>query len=124
MQLNKLERFAVVIVLLTLGCGFLALTISRSGGKADLLKEAQSNLAAEQQPKFRRLDLNQATLDELVTLPGIGPTRAEAILRLRRQRGGFNQIDDLLAVRGIGKRTLELIEPYVCIGKAVSKDHE
>ncbi|MDO4554713.1 MAG: ComEA family DNA-binding protein [Lachnospiraceae bacterium] len=48
-----------------------------------------------------RLDLNAATLEELMTLPGIGEKRAEAILKLREQKGNFATIEDLLEVEGI-----------------------
>jgi competence ComEA-like helix-hairpin-helix protein len=61
------------------------------------------------------LDLNSATLEQLTTLPGIGPVRAAAILELRRSRGRLVEVDDLQAVRGIGPVTLERLRPLLCI---------
>ena len=52
------------------------------------------------------VDLNRAGLEELQTLPGIGPALAERILARRRERP-FSSVDDLLDVRGIGPATLE-----------------
>ena len=50
-----------------------------------------------------RLDLNHATLEELVTLPGIGEVRARRILDYRKQHGPFQSASDLMQVRGIGE---------------------
>ena len=49
------------------------------------------------------LDLNTATATDLETLPGIGPTLAEAIVRQREKMGRFKSVDDLKQVRGIGE---------------------
>jgi competence ComEA-like helix-hairpin-helix protein len=46
--------------------------------------------------------VNRATLEELTTLPGIGPRLAEAIVEERRRNGPFRSADDLRRVRGIG----------------------
>ena len=49
------------------------------------------------------IDLNTATATDLETLPGIGPTLADAIVREREKLGGFKSVDDLEQVRGIGE---------------------
>jgi len=59
------------------------------------------------------LDLNQATLQQLDALPGIGPATAQAILDYRAQHGVFRSVDDLQSVRGIGDAKLEQIRPLV-----------
>ena len=59
------------------------------------------------------LDLNRATARELEGLPGIGPALAERIVALRRERGRFRNVDDLLQVRGIGPATLERLRGRV-----------
>ncbi|HEX4820040.1 MAG TPA: helix-hairpin-helix domain-containing protein [Acidimicrobiales bacterium] len=59
------------------------------------------------------LDLNQATLQQLDALPGIGPATAQAILDYRSQHGRFRSVDDLLNVRGIGDAKLEQVRPLV-----------
>lgn len=50
--------------------------------------------------------LNQSTIDELLTLKGIGHKKAEAILAYRQQVGAFKSIEDLVKVKGIGKKVL------------------
>jgi competence ComEA-like helix-hairpin-helix protein len=52
------------------------------------------------------VNVNTATLDELLTLPGIGPSRAEAIVETREERGGFETVDALTTVPGIGRQLL------------------
>lgn len=59
------------------------------------------------------LDLNLASEEDLRMLPAVGPHRAEAILSLRRQRGCFASVDELVEVRGIGAKTLENLRPWI-----------
>ena len=49
-----------------------------------------------------RLDLNRATRAELELLPGIGPSRARAMLRDRELRGDFRCLEDIQRVKGLG----------------------
>lgn len=65
--------------------------------------------------KARRVNLNTAGLDELMTLPGIGPKTAQAILDLREQLGAFRYIEELLHVRGIGEKTLMSIYDLIYV---------
>ena len=60
-----------------------------------------------------RLDLNDATAEELEGLPGIGPALAESILERRSEIGAFRTKDDVLSVSGIGEVTYAAIEPYI-----------
>ena len=59
--------------------------------------------------------LNSATLEELDTLPGIGPVTAQAILDYREANGPFSSLDELTNVYGIGEKTLEKIRPYLVL---------
>ena len=81
---------------------------------------------SKKQPPAKPLDLNTATAEQLQQLPGIGPTTAKAIVRFREKSGPFRRVEDLLAVRGISKRRLEALRPYVAVVRhlpaAASKD--
>ena len=61
------------------------------------------------------LDLNRATVEELVELPGIGPVLAERIVAFREEHGPFRSVEDLLQVPGIGEATLEALRPYITV---------
>ncbi|HOC20924.1 MAG TPA: helix-hairpin-helix domain-containing protein [Anaerolineae bacterium] len=63
-----------------------------------------------------QVNLNTATLAELLTLPGIGETRAQAILAYRAEHGPFTRIEELQNVSGIGPATYEKLAPYITIG--------
>lgn len=61
------------------------------------------------------LDLNQATQSELETLPGIGASKAKAIIAYREQLSGYRSVDQLLEVKGIGPKLFERIASLVRI---------
>jgi competence protein ComEA len=61
------------------------------------------------------IDINLADVAMLETIPGIGPTRAAAIVSYREQAGGFDSVDQLLEVQGIGPATLEALREYVTV---------
>ncbi len=75
----------------------------------------------KKQPPGKPLDLNTATVEQLQQLPGIGPTTAKAIVRFREKSGPFRRVEDLLAIRGITKRKLEKLRPYVTVEPAKQK---
>jgi competence ComEA-like helix-hairpin-helix protein len=60
-----------------------------------------------------RMDINTATEAELVTLPGIGPRRAQAIVRERLKRGAFNTVWELSEVQGLTKALVQRLEPML-----------
>jgi competence protein ComEA len=59
------------------------------------------------------VNLNTATLDQLDTLPGVGPVLAQAIIDYRTKRGKFTKIEELQEVDGIGSKTYAQIAPHV-----------
>lgn len=61
------------------------------------------------------IDLNSASLEELQTLPGIGETRANDIIKYRDEHGGFNNIEELQEVKGIGPATFENLKDLVTV---------
>ena len=66
-------------------------------------------------PEEDRFDLNTATFDQLCTLKGIGPVKAQAILDYRDAYGGFVCLEELMEVKGIGESTYGKIKEYLYI---------
>lgn len=62
-----------------------------------------------------KVDLNNATLEELMTLDGIGETKAKAIIEYRDTSGGFKSIEDIKNVSGIGESTYENIKNNITV---------
>lgn len=60
-----------------------------------------------------KLDVNQATAEQLDTLKGIGPAKAQAIIADREQNGPFQSVEDLLRVKGIGNKLLAGIKDSI-----------
>ena len=61
------------------------------------------------------ININTATLEELLTLPGIGEAKAKAIIKYRVDNNGFKEIAELLNVDGIGTKLYEEIKVYLTI---------
>ncbi len=61
------------------------------------------------------LDINSADSERLDVLPGVGRHLAERIIRFRKEHGPIKTPEDILKVRGIGKKKLEQLKPYITI---------
>jgi competence protein ComEA len=61
------------------------------------------------------VNLNTATLDQLESLPGIGPSLGQRILDYRQEHGPFRSVEDLLNVSGIGEKRLEDLRSKVSV---------
>lgn len=61
------------------------------------------------------ININTATAEQLMTLSGIGEVKAEAIISYRKEIGGFQNINQLLNVKGIGQKTFDKIQAYITV---------
>lgn len=80
-------------------------------GAAPQVAAGASSLPSVKSP----LNLNSATVDQLVELDGVGPKTAQKIIDYREAHGGFKSVDELLEVPGIGPAKFEQIKDQVCI---------
>jgi len=62
-----------------------------------------------------KINLNEASVEEITTLNGIGPKKAQAIVDYREENGPFQQEEDLLNVSGIGEKTLENLRDEIIV---------
>ena len=60
-----------------------------------------------------KLNLNTATVDQLMLLPGVGPSKAERVVAWRGKHGPFKRVADLRKVKGFGYKTLKKLEKYL-----------
>ena len=70
---------------------------------------------------FAALNLNTATKDELIALPGIGPAKAQAILDYRSAHGQFKSVEELKDVKGIGAKRFEKLKGELTVAPASTK---
>jgi competence protein ComEA len=68
------------------------------------------------------VNINTATKDELVTLKGIGPSRAQEIIDYRTKNGPFKTVDDLEKVKGIGPGTMKQIKSQISVSGPTTID--
>ncbi len=75
---------------------------------ADDSEEGEQEVLVE-----KSVDINTAEESELDKLPGIGPTLAKRIVEYREENGDFVDIEELMDVDGIGKKTFEELQDYI-----------
>jgi competence protein ComEA len=97
MRINKINRFVtaalLAVLVLTTGSAFAA-TSAPSG----------------------KVNLNTATVSQLVDLPGIGPALAARIVEHRQKNGAFKSVEDVMAVKGIGEKNFSKIQGFLSVG--------
>ncbi|TVQ69359.1 MAG: hypothetical protein EA363_09650 [Balneolaceae bacterium] len=89
-----------------------------TAGKRTANKQAGNKQTADKQggsEEVLRVNVQQAGLEELVRLPGIGPVTAGRIIAYRENNGPFRKTEDLLNVSGIGPVTLERIREFIIV---------
>lgn len=96
---------------------FLLLTFSEVSFANEQANTVQANTVKEQQTKVQqsasRININKASVEQLSSLPGIGPLKAKAIILVREEKGSFTNLTDLQAVSGIGEKTTARLEPLI-----------
>lgn len=122
--IHRRPRWSMVLTALVAGCAlwFLQPRRALAGPKATPASTDAASPAADPDDTSARggkktptgkLNLNTATVDQLMLLPGIGPSKAERILAFRGKHGPFKRIADLRRVKGFGYKTLKKLEPFL-----------
>jgi competence protein ComEA len=84
---------------------------------AALLASAPAMAAGKPAPTAK-VNLNTATVEQLTTLPGVGPKLAARIVEYRQKAGAFRSTQELINVRGVGEKNFSKIEAYLTVGEA------
>jgi len=95
-----------------------AALIGAAGGtaaSADLTELELLIFLVEEEPEAQKVNINRAELWLLEALPGIGETRAQAIIDYRQHNGSFHNINELTNVEGIGAATYEEIKHLITV---------
>ena len=66
-------------------------------------------------PPNGKLNLNTAVQEELERLPGIGPALAKRVIDYRYEKGGFDSVEEIMEVKGIGKKIFAEIKGYLIL---------
>jgi competence protein ComEA len=75
-------------------------------------------LAAGKPAPTAKVNLNTASVEQLTTLPGVGPKLAARIVEYRQKSGSFRSTQELMNVKGIGERNFSKIEAWLSVGEA------
>lgn len=73
-------------------------------------------LFAGVRPPQHPINLNTATVTELMQLPRVGAKTAERIVAFRKQHGGFRRVEELMNVKGIGEKSFAKLRQHLSIG--------
>jgi len=83
---------------------------------SDSLARAENQAGAgETAAEQRKINVNTATESELTELPGIGKVMARRIVAYREQNGAFKKPEDLMSVKGIGKKTFKKLADRIVL---------
>ncbi len=88
----------------------------------NIIPTQEANFAGNPQdlsPSGKILNINTASVDEFILLPGIDDTKANAIIEYHEKNGNFNSIDDLLLVPGIGPDILDHIRGSISVNDMI-----
>ncbi len=76
------------------------------------VRSAKAKTSAPQHP----INLNSATVTELMQLPKVGAKTAERIIKFRKEHGGFRRSEEVMNVKGIGEKSFVKLKPYLSVG--------
>ena len=75
-------------------------------------------MAAGKPAPTAKVNLNTASIEQLTTLPGVGPKLAARIVEYRQKSGTFRSTQELMNVKGVGEKNFAKIEAWLSVGEA------
>lgn len=121
---NRKEKIKFLVVVLFFLISGVVYSHSFYGGSLDMGKEITadeigivSETVTPAEEILGKVDINTANMAELMTLSGIGESRAADIIKYREENGDFSRIEDIMLVSGIGEKTFEEIKEQITVGE-------
>ena len=113
----KDERNTIIFLTISFLVGLSILYVRDNNRKNELtfidVNQEISEIIKSDQTITGKLNLNIASVGELIALLGIGPVTPENIIAKRVEMGAFSSLEDLLLVPGIGTKTIEKIKDFI-----------
>jgi competence protein ComEA len=91
------------------------LGVAVSAAVASAQSKATTPKAAATATATAPVNLNTATVEQLATIPGVGPKMAERIIDYRQKNGGFKKVEDLMNVSGVGEKSFLKMKPLITV---------
>ena len=114
---TKDERKIIVFLIAFLAIGLIIANAQNvlQNSKSDKNKTTKDSLGIiiEKSHSIPKININEADIETLSELPGIGPAKAKTIFDYRQKIGEFKSLIELTKVKGIGKKTLAKLLPYL-----------
>ena len=88
----------------------MVIVVPKVGEEAE---EISAGVTSKEEAKEGKVNINTATVEELKTLKGVGEKKAEAIIEYRKKNGSFKTKEDLMKVRGIGKKLFDSFQERI-----------
>lgn len=123
MNQSQFTRFVKSTVVGLALLGTLAVN-AQEGGKGKQAKpnqqetsqqESKAQTAEGEVAKSKAVNINSSSLEELMSLPRVGPAIGGRILAFRKEHGGFKNLEELMAVRGIGPKTFDRLKGSISL---------
>ncbi len=113
--ITRKSKVTIIVLGSILVIGILILVVNnpmQTSQKGKELKEGMG-ITEGKTEEIKKVNINKADIETLIKLPGIGPVKAKAIIDYRENIGKFESLNEITKVKGIGKKTMEKLEPYL-----------
>ena len=112
LELTRQEKKVILFLLATglLGIGILCYKSLRYRPEIEVISNQRID---EEAAESKIININTASTDDLIRLPGIGPAIAQAVIGYRNIHGAFQDKEDIKNVSGIGQAKFDTIKEYI-----------
>ncbi len=103
-----LKKVMMLLLVIVMGIGFSTQGICGVKRKVQRGKKVKAGIE-------KKININKADEKTLMKLKGIGKKKARAIVEFRKKNGKFRKVEDIMLVKGIGRKTFERLKPYITV---------